>query len=190
MTLTGTPIKKGHLFWEFIVKQKAGLVGFGVCASPFSHNMVWIVRSDGIACRHDGSIRPYGKRWQQDDLIGLELDTSTGQLCCYVNGAHQGVAHTLPKLNGDGAKDPTGYIPCAALSRQGDAVELLGLKQGPGIQVFEHPLRQLWWLSHWHNGSRKGAGLRVQWTRQRGCMESSKHVTLAVRKREIGSFGS
>ena len=146
--------------------------------------MMWVVRSDGVACRDDGSVRAYGKHWQQGDVIGMELDTSTGQLCCYVNGAHQGVAHTLPKLNSGGSNEPSGYIPLAALTKQGDALELLGLKGGADIQVFEHPLRQLWWLSHWHNGVRKGTGLRFQWTRQRGCMESSKRVTLAVREQK------
>ena len=164
------------------------MIGLGVSASPFARNMTWIVRSDSVALRHDGSVRKYGKRWQEGDVIGLELDTSTGQLCCYVNGTHQGVAHTLPKLNSDDADEIAGFIPCVALFKQGDEVELLGLKQGAAIQVFEQPLRQLWWLSHWHNGGRKGSGLRFQWTRQRGCVESSKRVASVVREYDSERF--
>lgn len=104
--------------WYFEVTPLSGTAGemqIGVATSTLimptgnynagSSANAWIYQGDGIKA-NSGSGASYGSAFTVNDVIGVALDITNGQLTFYKNGVSQGVAYTLSTTNS--------YVCCLA----------------------------------------------------------------------------
>lgn len=102
---------------------------------------LWVYRSDGHLS-HGGEstecVCP-GGCFENGDVIGVELDADAGTVAFLKNDAYVGA---LFKIVGRSESAKAGGLyPCVSLRDSGDAVVLLGLKEGPATITYRPPTK-------------------------------------------------
>ena len=99
----------------------------------------WALLSHGGEKVSGGQRQPFAQRaLGVGDVVGVEVDADEGTIAFYINGVDYGVAFAGISTLRDGARSAfaSGLHPAVALSAEGDAVEVLGLKRGPGVRRY------------------------------------------------------
>lgn len=143
----GVPLQKG-----VITGKKNGTASGSKDVSVVD---IWMYRSDGFLTsggRAMDRVCP-GGRFENGDVIGVELDVDEGIIAFLKNDTYVGaqfkIVRSVSVSTEDGADDGEkgdvegdsdgGLYPCVALQGSGDAVILLGLKNGSGTIKYRTP---------------------------------------------------
>lgn len=103
---------------------------------------LWMYRSDGHLSHGGESTERVcpGGGFDSSDVVGVELDADAGTVAFLKNDSYVGGQFKIVRQSDKtAAADVGGLYPCVSLRGSGDAVELLGLKEGSGTITYRSP---------------------------------------------------
>lgn len=167
-SVAGKGYRKGKWLWEWHViscgkRASVGVCGLDVAAVSAAGVSVqgsgdgggssgdggaggdradlWVYRSDGHLLHGGESTEKVcpGGGFDSGDVIGVELDADTGTLAFLKNDSYVGWEFKLTNRSYTATGKDGGLYPCVSLRESGDAMVLLGLKEGPAAITYRPP---------------------------------------------------